>query len=75
MRELEDSDTYKDPQRALQRQRELIAGLKELEFRLRQNVEEPESRTLPLSGRDAVPSSYRDLVEEYFRTLSRSEHD
>ncbi len=75
MRELEDAEIYRDPQRALRRQRELIADLKVLELRLRNNAEKSESRTLPSTGNDSVPPNYRELVEEYFRTLSRAEHD
>jgi hypothetical protein len=49
----------------------VIAGLKEFEFALRRelSVEDPERYFT--GGADDVPPQYRDLVEEYYRSLSR----
>jgi hypothetical protein len=71
MRELERSGIFADTQRALQRQRQLIAQLKELELRLGSDPDKTETRALPDTGNDAVPPEYRPQVEEYFRELSR----
>jgi len=56
----------------VQRQRLLIARLKELEMRLNSEGETEETPALPLAGDDAVPSQYRLQVDEYFRELSRA---
>jgi len=72
MRAMEQNGAFDDPQRAVQRQRRLIAQLKELEMRLNSEAENEETRALLLSGDDAVPSQYRLQVDEYFRELSRA---
>jgi len=73
MHAIEGSDDFSDPQRSVQRQRELIAELKELELALRRQAEgAPAARALPLAGNDAVPERYQDSVEEYFRELART---
>ena len=73
MHAIESSEDFTDPQRSVQRQRELIAELKELELALRSHTQSAQSRALPLAGNDTVPQRYRDSVEEYFRELSRAE--
>jgi hypothetical protein len=73
MREIEQSEDFDDPQRALQRQRQLIAQLKELEMRLKGDSSVAESRSLQVTGNDSVPPQYRPKVEEYFRELSRKD--
>jgi molybdenum-dependent DNA-binding transcriptional regulator ModE len=73
MRDIEQGEDFNDPQRALLRQRQLIAQLKELELRLKSDASEGEQRTLLLSGNDDVPPGYRPQVEEYFRELSRAD--
>lgn len=75
MRALENADAYRDPQRALQRQRTLIAELKALEFRLRQDPEQAVENSMPASGDDTVAPAYQPLVDEYYRELSRARHD
>jgi hypothetical protein len=50
MRAIEQNAELDDPQRAMQRQRQLIARLKELELRLTGKPDETKSRTLRLSG-------------------------
>jgi hypothetical protein len=57
----------------MQRQRQLIAELKELELRLKDSGEATESRALPSAGGDTMPREYRSQVEEYFRELSRAD--
>ena len=72
MRAMEQNGAFDDPQRAVQRQRQLIARLKELEMRLNSDAENERTPALPLTGEDAVPSQYRLQVDEYFRALSRA---
>ncbi len=72
MREIEQNESFEDPQRVLQRQRQLIAKLKELELALKSESDEAKASALPLTGDDAVPRKYRSQVEEYFRQLSRA---
>ena len=50
---------------------EVIQGLKEFEFNLRRQLQLDDDQRLYLSGSDAVPEGYRELVEEYYRELSR----
>jgi len=74
MREIEQkADFNDDTEGAMQRQRQLIAQLKELELRLKSDAQETDSPELPLTGNDTVPPEYRSQVEEYFRELSRSD--
>jgi uncharacterized membrane protein YccC len=73
MRAFEAGEGLDDPQRAVQRQRQLIAELKELELRLKDGTGETEARALPSTGGDAMPREYRNQVEEYFRELSRAD--
>jgi hypothetical protein len=50
---------------------EVIAGLKEFEYLLRRQLAGGDPERLFLSGSDEVPPEYRQLVEEYYRALSR----
>ena len=49
----------------------VIQGLKEFEFNLRRQLQLDGDQRLFLSGSDAVPDGYRELVEEYYRELAR----
>ena len=73
MRAMEQNGEFDDPQRAMQRQRQLIARLKELELRLTGEPDDAKTRALHLSGDDSAPSQYRHQIEEYFRELSRGD--
>jgi len=73
MRAIEQNGEFDDPQRAMRRQRQLIANLKELELRLKGEPGKANARTLRLGGDDGVPPRYRPQVEEYFRELSRGD--
>ncbi|MFQ6047301.1 MAG: DUF4175 family protein [Gemmatimonadales bacterium] len=54
-----------------QLQSEIIAGLKEFEYSLRREIEGTDAQQLFLSGSEAVPPEYRELVQEYYRALAR----
>ncbi len=73
MRAFEEGEGFDDPQRAVQRQRQLIAELKELELLLKESAGESAPRALPSTGGDTAPREYRDQVDEYFRELSRAD--
>ena len=73
MRAFEQGEDFDDPERAMLRQRQLIAELKELELRLKESAESADTHALPSAGSDAMPREYRGQVEEYFRELSRSD--
>jgi hypothetical protein len=72
MRALEQSEDFDDARRAIRRQRQLIAQLKELELTLKGGLDEVRRRALSATGNDATPPEYRLQVEEYFRDLSRA---
>lgn len=63
---------YRDLPELERLQNELREGLQRLEFRLRREVEGDGSERAVLQGSDEVPEGFRDLVEEYFRALSRA---
>ena len=73
MRALEQSEDFDDARRTMQRQRQLIAHLKELELALKGDPGEAQSSAVPAIGIDTVPRDYRRQVEEYFRDLSRAD--
>ncbi|MEE9480840.1 MAG: hypothetical protein V3V34_09920, partial [Kiloniellales bacterium] len=73
MRALEQSEDFNDARRTMQRQRQLIAHLKELELALKGDPGEAQSSAVPAIGIDTVPRDYRRQVEEYFRDLSRAD--
>ena len=50
---------------------EVIQGLKEFEFNLRRQLQIDDDQRMYLSGSDAVPEGYRELVDEYYRELAR----
>ena len=71
LRELDDPRVYQDVSE-LQRLQSLVAeGLKRFEFGLwRQS--EADANTIVLSGSDEVPEEFRQLVQEYYRSLART---
>jgi hypothetical protein len=48
----------------------IIRDLKEFEYVLRRELVGAEARELLLSGSDEVPPEYRELVEEYYKSLA-----
>ncbi|MGD2067951.1 MAG: hypothetical protein PVI57_04640 [Gemmatimonadota bacterium] len=68
---LSNTRTYRDlPQIALL-QEELQQSLKRVEFTLRREVEGADAGRAFLRGSDDVPAAFRELVEEYYRSLAR----
>lgn len=71
MRQLERSDTFDDPEELARLHGAVVEGLKSFEFTLRRTVEGAERDRLVLGGSDEVPPGFRQLVEEYYRSLAR----
>ena len=72
MRELDDLRRYQDPETIAKLQAFVLEELKRFEYRLRREITE-ENEELFLAGNEEMPDSFRDLVEEYFRSLSEEE--
>jgi hypothetical protein len=60
---------FDDPEEIERLEDQVLRGLKDFEFTLRRGLT-PELERLFLSGSDDVPAEYRELVEEYYRSLS-----
>ncbi len=73
MRRLEQAGGGEELEALLARQAALIAALKRAEFRLRRELEEAPPPAVAAGGDDAVPAEFRELVDEYFRQLSRAD--
>ncbi|MHB1326777.1 MAG: DUF4175 family protein [Gemmatimonadales bacterium] len=70
-RQLDDPRTFQDPAALDRLERDLIAGLKEIEFALWRRFGDGAGQR-PAAGATArVPPQYRELVEEYYRALAR----
>jgi hypothetical protein len=52
---------------------DMLDQLKRIEFGLRREVEGEADRRATLTGSDDVPDGYRTLVEEYYRSLARTQ--
>ena len=72
MRELDDLRRYRDPEVIAGLQTFVLEELKRFEYRLRREIDE-ENEDLFLAGSEEMPDEFRDLVEEYFRSLSENE--
>ncbi len=70
-RDLEALGIYGDPQRLSELQRELVESLRELDFDVRRHFATENREGPTVAGSGNVPENYRDLVEEYFRSLAR----
>lgn len=70
LQELDSDRVYKDPRELERLQTFVSESLKRFEFGLRRKVDSPEER-LTLAASDEVPRGFRELVEEYYRSLSR----
>ena len=70
LRRLERERPYGDPRGLAALQAEVIQGLKEFEYVLRREIGGGQARDLLLTGSDEVPPGYRELVEEYYKSLA-----
>ena len=73
MNRLRDTEIYRDLPAIAVLQEDLRQNLRRLEFTLRREVEGDGAGRASLSGSDEVPAGFRQLVEEYYRSLARGE--
>jgi hypothetical protein len=71
MRQLENGKNYDDPASLEKLQQSLIEGLKAFEFALRRQVEGNDKGRPVLGGSGDVPAGFRQMVDEYYRSLSK----
>jgi hypothetical protein len=71
MRQLESGKSYDDPIALERLQQSLIEGLKAFEFALRRQVEGADKGRPVLGGSGDVPAGFRQMVDEYYRSLSK----
>ena len=72
MRMLDDPRQYQDVEEIARLQTFVLEGLKRFEYQLRREVDN-DSEELFLAGSDEVPSGFRDLIEEYFKSLAQEQ--
>jgi len=70
MQELDNTRVYQDSAEIARLQTYLREELKRFEYRLRREVD-VETEDLFLASSDEVPPGFRDMIEEYYRALSR----
>ena len=71
MEEFDKKQIYLNPLGLEQLEKEVLTELKQFEYWLRRELEGLAEGELYVAGSDQVPAGYRNLVEEYFRALSR----
>ncbi len=71
MRALDSQRAYADAADIAKLQESIIEGLKRFEYALRRQVDGAGGEDLLFTDSDEVPSGFRELVEEYYRSLSR----
>lgn len=72
LRDLQDNRIYQDVSELQKTQQFVAEGLKRFEFDLRRKLDAEEGGVV-LSGTDQVPEEFRKLVEQYYRSLARSQ--
>jgi hypothetical protein len=70
LRQLDADRVYKDAAELQRLQTFVVEGFKRFEYGLRRRANAANTEPV-LSGSDEVPQHYRQLVEEYYRSLSR----
>ncbi|MFW6200524.1 MAG: DUF4175 family protein, partial [Gemmatimonadota bacterium] len=73
LRSLEEAGIYDDPEEVLRLQEQALEHLQTLEFELRRELGAEDGPPVGLPGSDDVPAEFRELVEEYYRNLSREQ--
>jgi hypothetical protein len=71
MRALESQKSYEDPAQLERLQDQVLEGLKAFEFALRRQSEEGDRGRPVLGGSADVPAEFRQLVAEYYKSLSK----
>ena len=71
MNRLRERRSYQDLPQIAVLQAQIQQELRRFEFTLRRDVEGENTGRAALSGSDEVPTGFRALVEEYYRSLAR----
>jgi hypothetical protein len=70
LRALESTRAFNDPEELARLRGAVLQGFKEFEFNLRRQVVGVEADRPTVGGNESVPAGYRDMVNEYFKSLS-----
>ena len=71
LRKLDDESAYANPETIARLEQSVTDNIKRFEYTLRRRLDANASQVF-LSGTDDVPEQYRKLVEQYYRSLSKS---
>jgi hypothetical protein len=71
LRELEGERPYREPSGVQELQAQALQKMQKLEYDLRKRVDTSNDQ-LYLSGAEDVPPAFRDLVNQYYRTLGKT---
>ncbi len=71
MRQLESQKAFNDPEGLEHLRSAVVEGFKEFEFGLRRQLAGADKDRPVLGGSEDVPQGYRDMVNEYFKSLSK----
>lgn len=73
LRSIEGTRAFNDPEELARLRASVVQGFKEFEFTLRRQIVGAEADRPALGGNENVPAGYRDMVNEYFKSLSRKQ--
>jgi hypothetical protein len=71
LRGIEGTRAFNDPEELARLRGAVVQGFKEFEFTLRRQMVGAEVDRPALGGNENVPAGYRDMVNEYFKSLSK----
>lgn len=71
LRALEAARAFNDAEELARLRGQVVQGFKEFEFTLRRQLGAIEADRPALGGNEHVPAGYRDMVNEYFKSLSK----
>ena len=71
LRAIEGQRAFNDPEELARLRTAVVQGFKEFEFGLRRQMGGVEADRPALGGNENVPPGYRDMVNEYFKSLSK----
>ena len=71
LRAIEGTRAFNDPDELARLRTSVVQGFKEFEFTLRRQLAGAEADRPALGGNENVPAGYREMVNEYFKSLSK----
>ena len=71
LRAIESEKAFNDPEELSRLRSSVVEGFKEFEFGLRRELGDSDASRPVLGGGNDVPAGYREMVNEYFRSLTR----